>query len=53
MLIFIKLLPMAVAIKNIQKFIWRWPQVNPAKSNKGLGIEANNMTVMNEWFQTW
>jgi len=31
-------LPKAVAPKNKEKGIKKWPQVSPAKSNKGLGI---------------
>ena len=48
MLIFIRLLPIAVAIKKVQKLIKSFPQINPAKSNKGLGTEARTSTVMKE-----
>jgi len=30
--------PIAVATKKVQNGIEKWPQVIPAKSNKGLGI---------------
>ena len=33
-------LPSAVAPKNNEKGIKKWPHVNPAKSNKGFGILA-------------
>lgn len=52
-MILTRLLPIAVEIKNTQKLIYKWPQVRPAKSNKGLGIEANNKTVINECLLTW
>jgi len=39
--------PINVAPKNTPKGTKKWPQVNPAKSNKGLGIEAHNKTVIN------
>ena len=31
-------LPISVAPKKVQKGTKKWPQVIPAKSNKGLGI---------------
>ena len=31
-------LPMSVAPKNVQKGMRKWPQVIPARSNRGLGI---------------
>ena len=38
--------PIEVAPKNVMKGIKKWPQVIPAKSNKGFGIEAHKSTVM-------
>ena len=43
---------MEVAMKNIQKSIYKWPQKIPAKSNKGFGIDANIKIVKNEFFYT-
>ena len=42
--------PIAVAVKKVVNGIKKWPQVIPAKSNKGLGIDAHNSTVMNACF---
>ena len=42
--------PMKVAPKNILKGIRKCPQVRPAKSNKGLGIEENKTTTIKAWF---
>jgi len=35
-------LPIRVAPKKVQNGIRKWPQVMPAKSNSGLGMEANS-----------
>jgi hypothetical protein len=43
-------LPIKVAVKNVLKGILKCPQVIPAKSNRGLGIEAHSSTVMNPYF---
>jgi hypothetical protein len=43
-------LPIKVAVKNVLKGIRRWPQVIPAKSNRGLGIEAHARIVANPYF---
>lgn len=43
-------LPINVGIKNFLKGILKWPQVIPAKSNKGLGIEALTKIVANPYF---
>lgn len=45
-----KALPSTVAPKKVQKDIKKWPQVIPAKSNKGLGILAHNITVKKAFF---
>lgn len=45
-----KALPITVAPKNVQKEIKKCPQVIPAKSNNGLGIEAHNITVKKAFF---
>ena len=37
--------PIAVAMKNVQKDIKKWPQVSPARSKSGFGIEAHNSTT--------
>ena len=42
--------PIAVAEKNVRKGIKKCPHVIPAKSNKGLGIEAQSKTVINACF---
>lgn len=42
--------PIAVAPKKTRKGIPKCPQVIPAKSNKGLGIEAQINTVKNPYF---
>lgn len=38
--------PIAVAVKKMKNGTKKWPQVIPAKSNKGFGIEAHNKTVI-------
>ena len=38
-------LPTKVAVKNVLKGMRKWPHVIPAKSNKGLGIEAQASIV--------
>jgi len=43
-------LPMKVAPKNTPKGIRKWPQVSPAKSNRGLGIEAHRVTAKKAFF---
>jgi len=43
-------LPINVAKKNVKKLILNKPQINPAKSNNGLGIDANNNTIINGHF---
>lgn len=48
--VFMIALPMKVAEKNFLKGILKWPQVMPAKSNKGLGIEAHRRIVMKPYF---
>jgi len=42
--------PIAVAPKKVMKGIPKVPQVIPARSNKGLGIEAHIKTVKNPYF---
>lgn len=42
--------PMKVAVKNVLKGILKCPQVIPAKSNKGLGIEAQAKIVPKPYF---
>ncbi len=42
--------PIDVAEKNVMNGIKKCPQVMPAKSNNGLGIEAQSKTVMNACF---
>ncbi|RMZ99926.1 hypothetical protein BpHYR1_038563 [Brachionus plicatilis] len=42
--------PTSVAPKNVQNFTKKWPQVIPAKSKSGLGIEAHNKMPMNPTF---
>lgn len=42
--------PNKVAVKNIENGIKKCPQVIPAKSNNGLGIDAHRKTVMNACF---
>jgi hypothetical protein len=42
--------PIKVAEKKIEKGIWKWPQVIPARSNRGLGMEAHNNTVKKAYF---
>jgi hypothetical protein len=41
---------MKVAIKNFLNGILKWPQVIPAKSNSGFGIEAQSNIVTNPYF---
>jgi len=42
--------PMAVAVKNVRKEIPKLPQVIPAKSNRGFGIEAQRRIAINPYF---
>ena len=42
--------PIAVAEKNVKNGIPKWPHVIPARSNKGLGTEAQINTVTNPYF---
>ena len=46
-------LPMVVALKNVANGIKKWPQVIPAKSKSGFGIDAHNNTVKNACFYNW
>lgn len=41
--------PIKVAPKKTPKGIKNYPQINPAKSNKGFGIDANKITTRNAW----
>lgn len=43
-------LPMKVAVKNFLNGIRKCPQVIPAKSNKGLGIDAHRRIVIKPYF---
>lgn len=43
-------LPIKVAVKNFLKGILKWPHVMPAKSNRGLGIDAHKRMVINPYF---
>ena len=43
-------LPMAVAMKKVQKGISRCPQVRPARSKRGFGIDAKSMIAKNPPF---
>jgi len=43
-------LPTKVAEKNVLKGIRKCPQVIPAKSNRGLGMEAQAKIVANPYF---
>ena len=45
-------LPMSVAPKNVQNGTRKWPHVIPARSNKGLGMEAQRRMPMNPTFCT-
>lgn len=47
---FIIAFPIKVAEKNVLNAILKWPHVIPAKSNKGLGMEAQAKTVINPYF---
>lgn len=47
---FIKAFPTIAAPKKVFNSIPKCPQSNPAKSNKGLGIEAQSITVQNPYF---
>ena len=42
--------PMKVAVKNVLKGIRKWPQVMPARSKSGLGIEAHAKIVAKPYF---
>lgn len=42
--------PMKVAEKKVLKGILKCPQVIPAKSNRGLGIDAHARMVKNPYF---
>jgi len=50
MLTLINAFPMKVAPKKVAKGIKKWPQVKPAKSNNGFGIEAASKTTMKACF---
>jgi hypothetical protein len=39
--------PRKVAPKKTPKGTKNYPQISPAKSNKGLGIDANKVTTIN------
>lgn len=41
---------MKVAVKKVLKGILKWPQVMPAKSNKGLGMDAHAKMVPKPYF---
>jgi hypothetical protein len=41
---------MNVGMKNFLNGILKWPQVIPAKSNNGFGIDALNKIVINPYF---
>ena len=43
-------MPIKVAPKNVEKGIKKWPQVIPARSKSGLGIEAIKNTVTKAYF---
>ena len=45
--------PVTVAPKNVVKGIKKWPQVIPAKSKRGFGIDAHNRTVRNAFFYSF
>jgi len=45
--------PKKVAPKNVQKGIRKCPQVNPARSKRGFGIDAQISTHMNALFYSW
>ena len=42
--------PMTVAEKNVRKGMRKCPLVIPAKSNRGLGIEAHTKIAQNPYF---
>ena len=42
--------PMKVALKNFLKGILKWPQVMPAKSKRGLGMDAQRRIVIKPYF---
>lgn len=44
--------PKSVAPKKVQNGTKKWPQVRPAKSNKGLGIDAHANIPKNPTFST-
>jgi hypothetical protein len=46
---FIRALPRKVAVKKVRKGMRKCPQVMPARSNRGLGMEAHSRTVMNPY----
>ena len=43
-------LPINVAVKNFLKGILKWTHVIPAKSNKGLGMDAQRRIVIKPYF---
>lgn len=43
---------MKVAVKKMWNGTCRWPQVKPAKSKRGFGIEAARVTVIKVYFLT-
>jgi hypothetical protein len=42
--------PSTVARKNVWKEIKKWPHRIPAKSKRGLGMEANSVIVTKAYF---
>lgn len=47
---FIIAFPINVAPKNVLNGILKCPQVIPARSNRGFGMEAHSNTVINPYF---
>jgi hypothetical protein len=45
-----KALPRQVAVKKVVKGMRKWPQVIPARSKRGLGIDAQRRTVKKAFF---
>lgn len=45
--------PMKVAEKNVLKGILKCPLVMPARSNSGLGIDAQAKMAQNPYFSIW
>lgn len=46
-------LPINVAVKNVLNGILKWPLVIPARSKRGLGIDAQAKIVQNPYFYIW